>query len=159
MLYDEEEDNLLKELLQEHGCHWGIVGKQFNAKINRKKVYTEAMLRNRYYRITKQKKSQRNKCTKCGQWLRGHSCSMKNNSAEHYISVQLKLKGYLKESELNNIVDLNVLINDVEASLLSKMRPLTHFAEMPQVSYADLSGEAPQMFEEYFSDMPPLQKV
>lgn len=130
MLYDEEEDNLLMDLLNKHGCCWKTIIKEFNQMINRKKVYTQAMLRNRYYRIAKQNKPQRNKCTKCGQWSRGHSCPMRKNGLQEYDRIQLSLKGYLKESELKSIVDINLLINEVETSLLSKMQPLTHFAEM-----------------------------
>jgi ribosomal protein L32 len=152
MLYDEEEDNLLKLLLREFGVHWKVIKKHFNARINRDKIYTEHMLRNRYNRISKQKRQSLNVCSKCGQLSRGHTCSRTLN----YNTVRLQLKG---ESELSNTVDLNVIISDVEASLFSKMRPLTCFDEWTQDGYADLSNETPQMFEEYFVDKQPLQTV
>ena len=150
MLYDAEEDTLLLELLREHGCKWGIIKKQFNTEINRSKIYTEPMLRNRYYRIAKQKKTQLNRCTKCGQMKRGHTCGIKYNA------VKVKLRGLLIASEL---VDIDALITDVETSLLSKMQPLTHFDEMTEGACSDSSDADSQMLEEYFFDKQPLQMV
>lgn len=154
MLYDAEEDTLLLELLREHGCKWGIIKEQFNSEINRSKIYTEAMLRNRYYRIAKQKGTQRNKCTKCGQMTRSHTCGIMK-----YHAVKVKLRGFLIASEFDNTVDIDALITDVETSFLSKMQPLTHFDEMTEGVCSDLSDEDSQMLEEYFFDKRPLQMV
>ena len=99
MRFDEEEDNLLRQLIEEIGCKWFRITNIFNDKRPTKKIYTPSMLRNRYYRITKQyHKAARNVCSQCGSFTRGHTCRK-----EPYKKVIVVMKHFDTDSNIQTV--------------------------------------------------------
>ena len=68
-----DEDALLLNLIDRHGTSWKAIGKRMPNR-------SVASMRNRYQRIIKGRQvGGKNRCLKCGQIKRGHSCGRRND--------------------------------------------------------------------------------
>ena len=106
--------------------------RQYNESIcDKNRYFTQNMLRNRYYRISRPIKIAKNKCSKCGQPLRGHTCFGPN-----YKVVHIKLNGHKYEEEVCNEVkmpdDIDIEIQDIiqEYGMNSKISQVNTFDEL-----------------------------
>ena len=64
-----EEDTRLLKLIEQHGPSWSVIEESFPTR-------TVASIRNRYQRILRGRREPgRNRCLRCGQLKRGHTCT------------------------------------------------------------------------------------
>ena len=79
MHYSFEHDSMLRQLRVSLGPQWSHIARSFNVAFSNidDRVYTQAMLRNRYARMVSGEKhhnSCKKRCRNCGKFVRGHSC-------------------------------------------------------------------------------------